>query len=84
MPTPAPISTPALPSAKSAGDEIRQGNELLQAGRTADAIKAFERAVKANPSSARAWQNLALAYQTAGNDAKALEAFRNAKAAPKP
>jgi Flp pilus assembly protein TadD len=51
----------------------------MQQGRYEDAIKAYESAVKEDPTFAEAWNNLAIAYQNSGQDDKAMAAFRKYK-----
>ena len=60
-------------------DDFTLGNLCLQQGRYAEAATAFEAAVKADPTFADAWNNLALAYQNLGQDDKAMAAFRKYK-----
>lgn len=56
------------------------GYAALSAGRTAEAIELFRRNVRANPSSANAWDSLADGYAEAGDGKGALEASRRAAA----
>jgi len=51
----------------------------MQAGQNAEAITAFEEAVKHDPDFTDAWGKLAILYQKGGQSAKATEAFRKAK-----
>ena len=53
-----------------------RGKEALEAGKTEEAIKAFEEAVKFDAEFADAWQLLAQAYEQAGQPAKAKAAFQ--------
>ena len=48
----------------------------LQAGRLADAIRAFELVIKSAPSSVFAWHNLGLAWNLQGDTSKAADAYR--------
>jgi Tfp pilus assembly protein PilF len=74
----APEVSPVLQTEKVA-DAFTLGNLCLQQGRYKDAIAAFQSALKEDPSFAEAWNNLAIAYQDAGQDDKAMEAFRKYK-----
>jgi Tfp pilus assembly protein PilF len=51
----------------------------MQAGKDAEAIAAFQEAVKIDPGFAEAWQHLAILYAKTGDDKKSLEAYRKAK-----
>jgi tetratricopeptide (TPR) repeat protein len=95
MPTPPPQAVPAqqaappsapnaameaaLPHTEEVADAFTLGNLCLQQGRYADAIAAYQKAVKVDPGFAEAWNNLAIAYQDMGQDDKALAAFRRYK-----
>jgi tetratricopeptide (TPR) repeat protein len=68
-----------LPQTEKVADAFTLGNLCLQQGRYADAIAAYEAAVKDDPSFAEAWNNLAIAYQNTGQDEKAMAAFRKYK-----
>jgi Flp pilus assembly protein TadD len=68
-----------LPQTERVADAFTLGNLCLQQGRYTDAIAAYETAVKADPTFAEAWNNLAIAYQNAGEDEKAMAAFRKYK-----
>ena len=75
-----PVSTQLpLPQTESVADAFTLGNLCLQQGRWADAITAYQVAVKGDPTFAEAWNNLALAYQNAGQEDKAMAAFRKSK-----
>jgi len=89
---PAPPPQPAAPSTAQAGadpalpaqtekvaDAFTLGNLCLQQGHYPEAIAAYETAVKADPTFAEAWNNLAIAYQDLGQDDKAMAAFRKYK-----
>jgi tetratricopeptide (TPR) repeat protein len=87
LPTPTP-APPAVLAAEEAplpaqtekvADAFTLGNLCLQQGRYADAIAAFETAVKADPNFADAWNNLAIAYQDTGQNDKAMAAFKRYK-----
>ena len=71
----------ALPVAQTekVADSFTLGNLCMQQGRYADAIAAYEEALKEDPSFADAWNNLAIAYQNTGQDEKAMAAFRKYK-----
>jgi tetratricopeptide (TPR) repeat protein len=90
-PTPAPkiaLANPAattanselpLPQTEKVADAFTLGNLCLQQGRYQDAIRAYQAALKDDPSFAEAWSNLAVAYQDAGQNDKALAAFKKYK-----
>lgn len=60
-------------------DAFTLGNLCMQQGHYPEAIAAYETAVKADPTFAEAWNNLAIAYQNLGQDDKAMAAFRKYK-----
>jgi len=66
--------TPAGPSALVSGDE------LLRAGRPAEAIEKLKRATDLLPDEPRAWNLLGLAYHRAGQPQMAAQAYRQALA----
>jgi Flp pilus assembly protein TadD len=74
----APLVAPGMQTEKVA-DAFTLGNLCLQQGRYKDAIAAFQSALKDDPSFGEAWNNLAIAYQDAGQEDKAMEAFRKYK-----
>ena len=88
-PTPAPLGRSAgalaanteapLPETEKVADSFTLGNLCMQQGRYGDAIAAYEAAVKADPTFAQAWNNLAIAYEDLGQDDKAMAAFRKYK-----
>lgn len=61
------------------GEAYSRGMFCLEAGRTEEAIAAFEEAVKLDPNFSDAWHKLALLYEKAGDAKKAIEAFKKAK-----
>ncbi len=69
----------AMDNAKGdAGNPLNQGIELYNANRVPEATQAFERAVQADPNTAKAHYMLGLCYTNAGDMARAkqhLEAF---------
>jgi Flp pilus assembly protein TadD len=67
------------PQTEKVADAFTLGNLCMQQGRYEDAIKAYESAVKEDPTFAEAWNNLAIAYQNSGQDDKAMAAFRKYK-----
>ena len=84
LPEPQPTLTvpPLAPSdTDKAADSFALGNFCLAQGRNAEAIAAYETTVKLNPKLAEAWSKLAIAYQNAGEDQKALDAFKKSRAA---
>lgn len=67
LPPPVLAQTPAA---------IRQGYDLLDRGWVNDAIPAFEAALRAYPNSPEARLGLAIAYQRAGRDTDAWQAYQ--------
>jgi tetratricopeptide (TPR) repeat protein len=76
---PAPGAVDPLPPSESVEDSLALGNLCMHQGRYPEAITAYETALKADPSLAEAWNNLAIAYQNIGQDDKAMAAFRKYK-----
>jgi hypothetical protein len=77
-----PIIEPELPGSSTVervGEAFSRGQFCMQAGKDAEAIAAFQEAVKIDPSFAEAWQHLAILYAKTGDDKKSLEAYRKAK-----
>jgi len=81
-PTPAMVQGGELPSkdVEAAVDAFSLGNFCLEAGKTKEAIEAFEKVVKLDPSYAEAWSKLSEAYLKAGNKAKSDQALQKYKA----
>ena len=75
---------PSLPASSSdvekVADSFNLGNLCLAQGQYGQAIAAYQAALKVNPNFAEAWSRLAVAYQNAGEEKKALEAYRKSKA----
>jgi tetratricopeptide (TPR) repeat protein len=59
---------------------VSKGDGLLHEGKIGEAIQAYQNAVDLDPTFSVAWRNLALAYQDAGDDTKAKDAYRRYKA----
>jgi len=86
------LPPPAPPPAMTQGGELPNknteaiedgfalGNFCLESGKTEEAIRAFEKVLKLDPSYAEAWSKLATAYQNAGKKEKAEEAMNKFKA----
>jgi tetratricopeptide (TPR) repeat protein len=74
-----PTAMTPVPETEEVADAYTLGNLCLQQGRYTDAIAAYEKAVQRDPSFADAWNKLALAYEDAGQDDKAMEAFKKYK-----
>jgi len=77
-----PSVEPDLPKTENVdrvADAYSRGNFCMQAGNDAEAITAFEEAVKIDPNFTEAWQNLAVLYEKLGQEKKAVEAFRRSK-----
>ncbi|MEP0912266.1 tetratricopeptide repeat protein [Leptolyngbya sp. GB1-A1] len=68
------VTLPAL--AQSADPVTRQGYVLLDRGWVNDAITAFRQALQRNPRSLEARLGLAIAYQRAGQDSNAWNAYQ--------
>lgn len=88
VPTPTPkyqaVSGAELPSqnptkTESVADFFTLGNLMMQQEKYNDAIKAYESAVKLDPTFSEAWNHLAICYQNTGQSEKALDAFRKYK-----
>lgn len=93
--TPAPVANPAVAGAsipaveppmpeknavvEKVAEAYSRGIFCLETGRNAEAITAFEEAVKLDPTFTDAWENLAVTYEKMGDSKKALEAFKKAK-----
>ena len=82
-PTNVPAVEPPMPErnivVEKVGDAYSRGIFCLRAERDAEAVAAFEEAVKLDPTFTDAWENLALLYEKMGDPKKALEAFKKAK-----
>ena len=59
-------------------DALRRGDELLRAGRVAEAVPLLERAATDLPDDPRAWNFLGLAYHDANRPGEALKAYLRA------
>lgn len=55
-------ASPPVPEPSSAEEALELGNSLLLAGRAAEAVHAYERAIELRPDNARAHNNLAVAW----------------------
>ena len=76
------VIEPELPgnsTMERVAEAFSRGQFCMQAGKDAEAIAAFEDAVKIDPAFSEAWQHLAILYAKIGNEKKALEAFRRAR-----
>ena len=75
------VLEPELPNSTTdrVAEAFSRGQFCMQAGKDAEAIAAFEQAVKIDPSFTEAWQHLAILYEKMGQEKKALEAFRKAR-----
>ena len=70
-PTPKRVTVVERPSGQDAmteniADDYTLGNLMMQQQKYPDAIKAFESAVKLDPTFADAWNHLAICYQNVG------------------
>jgi len=77
--TPGPVE--GLPDKKSEEieDQFALGNFCLESNKIKEAITAFEKVVKLDPTYAEAWGKLATAYETAGKTEEAAEAMKKFK-----
>jgi len=85
-PTPKPVAviSPNMPSSRESmtetiADYFTLGNLMMQEQKYTDAIKAYESAVKLDPTFSEAWNHLAICYQDTGQSKKAVEAFKKYK-----
>ncbi|MGB8356182.1 MAG: tetratricopeptide repeat protein [Chthoniobacteraceae bacterium] len=90
-PTPKPVVAPSpdMPAARestteSIADYFTLGNLMMQQEKYDDAIKAYESAVKLDPTFSEAWNHLAICYQNTGQSKKAVEAFKKYKSISQP
>lgn len=77
-----PIIEPELPGTSTVervGEAFSRGQFCMEAGKDAEAIAAFEEAVKIDPSFTEAWHHLAILYAKVGQEKKSIEAFHRAK-----
>jgi hypothetical protein len=75
---PVPVAVPAEPTEaerKSAGQEKRTCQGLLDQGAFAKAVEAGERSVALDPTDGEAWLLLGAAYQSMGKNAEARRSF---------
>jgi hypothetical protein len=74
---------PALPDPSNTADKVAdlytKGSFAMQAGQVGEAIIALEEAVALDPNFSDAWSKLVILYQRAGQEAKALNAYKKAK-----
>jgi tetratricopeptide (TPR) repeat protein len=61
-----------------AGGLVSAGDQLLEQGKTQEAIGVLKKATEISPQSAFAWYRLAMAYQAAGQGQEKMAALRNA------
>lgn len=66
-------------SSDKVADAYSRGTFAMQAGQSAEAIKALEETVQLDPDFTDAWGKLAILYQKEGQSLKATEAFKKAK-----
>ena len=69
---------PLLVEAKTADEWLNEGNQLGQAGNYAEAIKAFDEALKINIQFAEAWNNKGIALNNLGRNDEAIKALDEA------
>jgi aspartate beta-hydroxylase len=68
----------SIPDTETAGRANSEGMAAIQAGDSAAAIAAFERATAADPTAGPLWRNLAHAYRLGGDDAAEEAALNRA------
>ena len=75
------VIEPELPNSTTdrVAEAFSRGQFCMQAGKDAEAIAAFEQAVKIDPGFTEAWQHLAILYEKTGQEKKALDALRKAR-----
>lgn len=78
------VTEPSLPAksdaqVESVADLFTIGCLCMEQGHYADAITAFEKALKLDPTFTEALSNLAVCYQNSGQQEKAVETFRKYK-----
>lgn len=64
---------------ESIADYYTLGNLMMEQEKYTEAIKAYENAVKLDPTFSDAWNHLAICYQNTGQTQKALDAFKKYK-----
>jgi len=78
-----PAIEPPMPEKNAVVEKVAEaysrGVFCLETDRNAEAVAAFEEAVKLDPTFSDAWENLAVTYEKMGDSKKALEAFKKAK-----
>lgn len=77
-----PLIEPELPqngTVERVAEAFSRGQFCMQAGKDAEAIAAFEEAVKIDPGFTEAWHHLAILYAKVGQEKKALDAFHRAR-----
>lgn len=77
-----PPVEPALPTndrVEAVAVSFTRGKEALEAGKSEEAINAFQDATKLDPEFADAWEYLAQAHEAAGQIEQAKAAYQQAK-----
>jgi hypothetical protein len=73
----------SVPTGSDSNEKVAEaysrGTFAMQAGQSAEAIKALEETVQLDPDFTDAWGKLAILYQKDGQSLKATEAFKKAK-----
>ncbi|MGC3992432.1 MAG: tetratricopeptide repeat protein [Chthoniobacteraceae bacterium] len=75
-----PAGQPQPPT--SGVDYFALGNMYMQEGKTTEATEAFKKATQADPNYAEAWHNLAMCYESAGDETEAMDAYKRYKTFP--
>jgi Flp pilus assembly protein TadD len=75
---PVEVPTRAIVSRPSASPDVLRAERLLAEGKVTEAKAVLEKAVADDPDDARAWLDLGLAHEEAGNWALAEKAYRSA------
>jgi tetratricopeptide (TPR) repeat protein len=80
---PLPFVEPELPiiddRIEAEAEAFTRGKFAMADGNDEEAIGAFEQTVQFDPTHQEAWENLAVLYEKAGSEKKAVEAFRKSK-----
>ena len=78
-----PSGEVSVPTGSGGNEKVAEsysrGTFAMQAGQSAEAIKALEETVNLDPDFTDAWGKLAILYQKDGQSLKATEAFKKAK-----
>lgn len=76
--SPVPMSTALVIDVEASDRFHREGLDKVQAGKMLEGVELFNKALKANPGNAGAWNNLGLAMRKTGKLDEAIKAYRQA------